>query len=373
MTKTVQERVDLAFAQACMFEPFIGAVLTKVKRVVGDYDGKVTTAATDGFTIWFNPDFVEPLTEKELFGLLLHEAYHIVLMHTWRRGDRDAKLYNIACDALINRDIKSRRYHLPAGGVDIPWVRESMSSEEVYKRLKDEQDEDDSNSNSGGFDGEGDMFDAPADANSADMEAAIITSAQMAKAAGKGSQLIDRILGSIGESKVDWRTELRAMMTSASRSDYSYRRFNKRFISQGLYMPSLYSDDVGGLLVGIDTSGSMTDDDLAAVAAEINAIASDVQPEFVEVVYCDTSVNKVQRFERDENVVLKMCGGGGTRFKPVFDHLVTMEQQPAGMVYFTDMEGNLDELSEPAIPVIWCNTGTRKYKQPFGVLANAQF
>ena len=372
MTKTTQERVDLAFAQACMFEPFIGAVLTKVKREVSDYGGRVTTAATDGFTIWFNPDFVEKQTEKQLFGLLLHEAYHIVLMHTWRRGDRDPQLYNIACDALINRDILERRYHLPDGGVSIPWVKSSMSSEEVYAKLKQDKDEN-GDQGAGGFDGEGDMFDAPADASSADMEAAIIVSAQMAKAAGKGSPLIERVLGTLGNAKVDWRSELRAMMTSASRSDYTYRKFSRRFIAGGMYLPSLHSEDVGGLLVGIDTSGSMTQQDLENVAAEINSIAYDVEPEFIEVVYCDTQINKVQRFERGDEVVLKMCGGGGTRFKPVFDHISDMEQRPAGVVYFTDMEGNLDELVEPEMPVIWCNTGNRSYKQPFGVLANAKF
>jgi predicted metal-dependent peptidase len=204
------------------------------------------------------------------------------------------------------------------------------------------------------------------------MEATIVAAATAAKVCGKGNGLVERVLNSVTASNTDWRNELRAMMTSSARSDYSYRRFSKRFVSNGLYLPSLYSEELGGVLIGIDTSGSMGQRELDIIAADVQQIFDDLQPEYIEVVYCDSSINKVQRFERGDDIKLVVCGGGGTRFKPVFDHIHNMEHPPVGMIYFTDMYGDLKECDDPNIPMIWANLGGSRVEQPFGVMVNVQ-
>jgi len=218
----------------------------------------------------------------------------------------------------------------------------------------------------GGFDGTGDLEDAQDDATRVDMEATIVASAKMAKDCGQGSSMIDRVLERVGEPMVRWQDVCRSMMTESCAADYTYTRPSRRFIGSGLYLPSLRSDALGGLAIGFDTSGSMGPKECNQIAAEIQAIVDDLQPSFVEVVYCDYVVTHVERFERDDPLVLQPKGGGGTRFQPVFEHFANTDERYCGMIFFTDMEGNLQECEEPPFPMIWADIGYSHPQEPFG-------
>jgi predicted metal-dependent peptidase len=156
------------------------------------------------------------------------------------------------------------------------------------------------------------------------------------------------------------------MMTESAAADYTYLRPSRRFIGSGLYMPSLRSDALGGLAIGFDTSGSMGPSECAQIAAELQAIVDDLQPAFVEVAYCDYSVTRTERFERDEPLLLNPKGGGGTRFQPVFEHFAGTGERYCGLIFFTDMEGDLRECEEPEMPTIWADIGYSHPQEPFG-------
>ena len=374
---TLMDRLDLAYSKLGLREAFIAAVMTRVKREVSD---KVPTAGTNGTWVRYNPKFCDPLSDEELFGLVLHESCHIVMMHMWRREGRDPRIWNYANDALINAYIKSRGWQLPKGGVHLGWVREEHSSEYVYNKLKEQQQEQQKSKGGsgsgdgdeaddgmgGGFDGTGDLEDAQDDATRVDMEATIVASAKMAKDCGQGSSMIDRVLERVGEPMVRWQDVCRSMMTESCAADYTYTRPSRRFIGSGLYLPSLRSDALGGLAIGFDTSGSMGPKECNQIAAEIQAIVDDLQPSFVEVVYCDYAVTHVERFERDDPLVLRPKGGGGTRFQPVFEHFANTDERYCGMIFFTDMEGDLRECEEPPFPMIWADIGYSHPQEPFG-------
>ena len=373
----LMDRIDLAYSKLGLREAFIAAVMTRVKREVSD---KVSTAGTNGTWVRYNPEFCDKQSDEELFGLVLHESCHVVLMHMWRREGRDGRLWNIANDALINAYIKSRGWQLPKGGVHIGWVKEEMSSEYVYNKLKEQQQqqkskgggsgdgegEEDDGLGGGGFDGTGDLEDAQDEATRVDMEATIVAAAKMAKDCGQGSALIDRVLEKVGDAKVRWQDVLRSLMTESAAADYTYLRPSRRFIGSGLYMPSLRTDALGGLAIGFDTSGSMGPDECNQIAAELQAIVDDMNPAFVEVVYCDYHVTHTERFERDEPLKLQPKGGGGTRFQPVFEHFAETGEHYCGMIYFTDMEGDLRECVQPDMPVIWADIGYSHPREPFG-------
>jgi predicted metal-dependent peptidase len=263
--------------------------------------------------------------------------------------------------------------------VHIGWVNEEHSSEYVYNKLREQQQDqqqgggngsgegdEDSDGMGGGFDGTGDLVDAQDEATRVDMEATIVAAAKMAKECGQGSSLIDRVLDKVGAPHVRWQDVLRSMMTESAAADYSYLRPSRRFIGSGLYMPSLRSEALGGLAIGFDTSGSMGPQECQQIAAELQAIVDDLQPAFVEVVYCDYAVTHVERFERDDMLTLNPKGGGGTRFKPVFDHFANSDERYAGMIFFTDMEGDLQECNEPDMPVVWADIGYSHPREPFG-------
>ena len=86
---------------------------------------RIQTAATDGSRIFFNVLFTKQLSDENLRGILLHEFLHILCKHRLRRGNFHPRLWNIACDYVINGwIIKSDRYGkdftLPKNGLFHP-------------------------------------------------------------------------------------------------------------------------------------------------------------------------------------------------------------------------------------------------------------
>jgi predicted metal-dependent peptidase len=378
VNKTLLKRLDLAAARMTIMEPFIAAVMTKLPRRVVP----TGTAWTDGSQLAFSSTFCDPLNDDELFGLMLHEAMHVVLMHMWRRDHRDPRLFNQACDAVINRYIRSKNYKLPAGGVDYSWVTDAMDAEEVYAKLAQDPPPPSSGGSSGNSDAQpgdedahglgswgdkGDMRDATDQAQEADVRASIMTAAKMAKACGDKSALVERILGGGLESTVHWSDEVRAILTSSSRDDFTFARVNRRMLASGIYLPAMHSPAMDGLVIGFDTSGSVGVREANQIAAEIRAVVEDLNPAWVEVVYCDSQIAGVQRFERGEDLKLEVMGGGGTRFKPVFDRIEERGEPIAALIYFTDMLGPLMEIPTPSYPVVWANVYGRMGSEiPFG-------
>jgi predicted metal-dependent peptidase len=368
MFEQLEKRVGLTAAKMTLREPFIAAVFTKLNRTFTE-EG---TANVNGKRVQYGAKFCDALDDEELLFVSLHEGMHVVMMHMWRRDGRDPRMWNVANDAIINRMLVNKGYKMPQGGVLIDWVDERMSSEEVYAKLMQDRSGsgkgagEPGDGEAGGWDGEGDLEDAPDAADAADIEATIVAAAKMAKAAGDKSALVDRILSGVLSASVSWTDVLRQVMTSTARDDYTFRRFNRRLISSNVYMPALHSDAMGGLVVGFDTSGSVDDAMCNRIAAEITAIAEDCHPEWVEVVYCDSEVKHTQRFGAGEAIALQPRGGGGTRFKPVFDHVERMGEKVCALVYLTDLEGNVNECVPPEYPVIWAQLGGDPMPVPFG-------
>lgn len=388
--ESLESRLETSASKIGLRQPFIMAATGRLPRIVVD-DNPHMTACTNGEWLKFGRKWVEEYVkdDEELFGLDLHERLHVVLMHMWRREGRDPALWNYANDAIINATIRSMGYRLPAGGVHVDWVTPDMSSEDVYNRLLQEQppsggkggagDGDgkgsgapggDSGGKKGGWDNQGDLEDAPSDASMADMEATIRAAAQMARECGDGSALVNRILGATPKASVNWKDEVRAALTSSARDDFSFRRFSRRMLAHGLYLPALQSDAMGGLVIGFDTSGSMSEDDCRQVAGEIQGIVDDLSPDWVEVVYCDSKIGGTQRFERGDALELKPVGGGGTAFKPVFKYMEDKQaegERIAACIYLTDLDSyDLNSLQEPDFPVVWGNVYGRDKAVPFG-------
>ena len=81
------------------------------------YKGK-PTAATDGNAIHFHPDFINSLNEKQQIAIFAHEISHVVLKHLERRTGKDPELWNIACDASINGNLKKDGLELVEGMIE---------------------------------------------------------------------------------------------------------------------------------------------------------------------------------------------------------------------------------------------------------------
>lgn len=194
-------------------------------------------------------------------------------------------------------------------------------------------------------------------------ELAVGSAAKQAKAMGQLPAGMERFVDESGQNKVPWREVLHRFINQLSRDDYTWARPNRKFVAMGAYMPSLYSERMGPIAVVVDTSGSIDQPTLDAFAAEIRAIVAQARPAKTTVIYCDAAVNHVDTFEPGEDLHFKLHGGGGTDFCPPFEYLEEHGEQPAALVYLTDMYGRFPS-QEPEFPVLWAATSDRE--GPFG-------
>jgi hypothetical protein len=93
--------------------------------------------ATDGVSLFYNPDFVETLNAAALAGTLAHEVMHPALHHHVRRSGRDPKRWNAACDYAINPLLIDAGLSLPEGVLIDDRFR-GMSAEQIYNLLESE-------------------------------------------------------------------------------------------------------------------------------------------------------------------------------------------------------------------------------------------
>lgn len=376
---------------------FFGAILVQLRRVE---DLTQPTFWTNGVELGYNPEFLLHLYKtggvKLVCSAIAHEVMHVALMHMTRRGKRDPNLWNAAGDYFINPQLL--RAKLPLGD---GWLYEtrfdSMSADAIYAVLVKEnppQSQNGQGSGQGtpqpgqGQPGHGQpnakgqcacggmrepknkngqpLTPAERRLKEAGVRRMIQTAVAMAKAAGKMPGGLERVIGEIVNPKIPWEDKLRLFAEVNARNDYSWARPNKKFIMQGVYIPTIESKQLGEMAVVLDTSGSVSDKDLVQPAAEISDILLTCKPSKLHVLYCDTKVAHTEEFTVDDlPLKLKPHGGGGTDFRPPFKWLEEQGIEPILLIYFTDLYCSKYP-PMPDYPVMWAHIGMNKKEVPFG-------
>lgn len=101
------------------------------------------TAATDGNNIYFDPDFFKSLNDEERLFLIAHELMHIKFQHMFRMTEengnkRDAQIWNIATDAIINANLARDGFTIKEGFINIPQALQ-FNAEDLYVKLLEEK------------------------------------------------------------------------------------------------------------------------------------------------------------------------------------------------------------------------------------------
>ncbi len=354
MITPLLKRLQRARTTLLLDQPFFGVLALRLTLIE---DPNCQTAWTNGQVIAFSPTFAATLSNDELIGVLAHEVMHCACGHMWRRNAREPKKWNVAADYAINSIIVEAGLKLPDTALlDAQYT--GRAAEWIFDRLPDQDPN--SGNDPGGCGG---VSDAPAagtagtddSLSETDWQQATRQAAEIAKGQGKLPASLARELDRMLQPKADWRSLLRRFISEIVQADYSWSKPNPRHMPRGFFLPSLHSHACGRLAVAVDTSGSIDDVLLSQFAAEIQAIASEVRPSSIDVIYCDAAVNKVDHFDRDDSIVLHAVGGGGTDFRPVFDHLET-DDPPVALIYLTDLCGSFPTAA-PDYPVLWAVYG----------------
>lgn len=394
MTASAKDKVMQARTNLVLGEPFFGFLLMRMKC---QEDKTCETFWTDGRTIGFNPDYVKGLSLAEVEGVLCHEVLHVANGHPWRRDGREHEDWNEDCDYAINPIVIDSGLALPRNVLLDPRFK-GKSAEEIHglrlKKQKGGQDGQDklgkgkgqgqdqnaqgghgddtqqgSNESSKPDNGPGEVRDFQGSAEEkeqaeAESKVAVIQAANIAQGQGRLPGGMAGLIDQIKHPPVDWRSALLKFVQMSSKADFSWRSPNRRYLGMGLYLPELRSEQLGPVVVAVDTSGSCWGV-LDEFAGALQGILDECKPEKISAVYSDAAVCMVREYEPGDDVTLETAGGGGTSFCPVFDWVREEGIEPACLIYLTDMDGTFPS-EAPDYPVLWAKVGYRGRVAPFG-------
>ena len=128
-------RIQKARTTLLLDHPFFGSLLFRLK---GREQRSISTMATDGVSLYYNPEFVDTLNSATLAGVLAHEVMHPALQHHLRRSGRDPRRWNEACDYAINPLLLDAGLSLP-DGVLVDHRFRGMSAEQIYNLREAEE------------------------------------------------------------------------------------------------------------------------------------------------------------------------------------------------------------------------------------------
>jgi predicted metal-dependent peptidase len=337
---------DKAKATIVLDHPFFGSILLKYPILPNE--SIKTLAVTNRGRIYYNPKFVEALTVQQVVWALCHEAMHVVGQHAQRLHNRKHRKWNFATDAWINDTLDAAKIgeRIP-NTVDIPGSKD-RTSDEIYNGLPDDppggkKGQPGSGDCGGGSgddpskgSGEGDDSDGPqwmdgdpfaddimeegpalTDSEMKEMEAeakvAVAQAAQAAKTRGKMPGALQKFVDQFIESRVPWHDKLERYMVGFAKADYSWTRPNRRFIGQGIYLPSVGNvPRMGTVVIQKDISGSVSQKESQHFDGHTLRIVQDCHPEKIYILYTDSRVAKVDEFGPDDEVTTGYWSGGGT-------------------------------------------------------------
>lgn len=371
MKNTAAEIMVKARTTLVLDYPFFGCLALKLKMEESATD---ETMSVDGRTLRYNAAFVEGLPFAHVLGVYMHEVLHCALCHHTRREERDADRWNDACDYVINPMVLAAGGSLPDGClIDASFAK--LTAEQIYTRLAPPppapQSDDEGQEEAPQGDSKGDaapqpgaVCDAPEkEEDDAEWQVAVKQATQIAKMMGDLPEGFAQMVEAQTRPKADWKAILHRFAQQSAASDYSWRMPNRRYIAQGIYLPEIRSEQMGPMVLYLDTSGS-TAPFMAQFLAEFQSVVDAVSPERVYLVHCDAKVHDVQVFERGEPIdAISPKGGGGTSFLPAFQWATDNDIQPACAVFLTDGEGVYPEHA-PEYPVLWALSN--EYRTPWG-------
>ena len=411
----LETKLAAARTRLILEKPFLGALVMHLPLKASDPKWCETTA-TDARAFYYNPAYIARLTLEQTQFVLAHEAMHCALSHFNRRGHRLKHRWDVACDYAVNMILDEERMQAPDESLMNAAYR-GLTAEEIYPLLHEDppektqdmhlfdndssdgeegQPQDQSNPNPSeeknderqdGQGGEPESSTQPQEADGgegqADTEAQkspppppdpdtldeqwksrLAAAAQAARQAGKLSQSMLRLVDDLLSPQLPWRALLARYMMNAARDDYSFQRTSRR--EGEAMMPRLYSQNVK-VVVALDTSGSVTREELQAFLSEIDALKAQVRAD-VTLHACDDKLDAAGpwHYAMWEAMTLPagLSGGGGTDFRPVFEWIERDRIAADLVVYFTDAQGRFPE-REPGCPTVWLVKG--KSTVPFGV------
>lgn len=406
---------------------FYGLLLMHMIYAVSE---EIETACTDGVRITFGIDFLDSLSDSELDFVMMHEILHVVLQHCFRGDVEDPEAYNIAADIVVNSNImlengmKASSMTLSKYGIAMhvaPDGKEGheYTAEQVYAMLPKNLNKKGNNKSPGSAVGRAKKENkkgnnkSPGSADGRAKKeiakdkhqpvwvwddhsqwgkyeeddtlrdvwvkrfedaAEAIEIRDPSNTRGLLPAFAERILKELKKPQTDWRTILNDFIQEEV-VDYSFAPPDRRFDDSPFFLPDFNGkeDRVEDILFMIDTSGSMSDDMIAAAYSEVKGAIDQFNGKLKGWLgFFDAAIIKPQPFsDENEFKIIKPAGGGGTDFQIIFEYVFhhMSDKLPASIIILSDGDAPfpLEKLAG-GIPVLWL-LNNEEVNPPWGKVA----
>jgi len=350
--------------------PFFLPAIARIEFVAAQFP---PTACVDlRGRIRVNPDFAATLKDSELQFVIAHELMHLLMLHHDRRANREPVRWNIATDLIINRTLKNAATAMGAGAFTMPMDKNGhavgiiatedqaeMTAEQLYSEIPEPNAQQMAAHAAGAVPvgagcgptgpgdepGDDDQPQPTEDHLKRQWRECAAQSQMSGRQAGTqdGNMLADIL--DIPPPKVRWAEVLRGALSraiaEAGRDDVSWSRRSRRSGAE-IILPGGITYRCKASVV-IDSSGSMSDEDLSRCVAETTAIVNNCRVPVFLVVHdhCVQEACWIRPGARNivhSNIKKRMKGRGGTSFNEAYDRV---EKEPGKfnvMVHLTDGE-----------------------------------
>ena len=350
----VKDQLSKATKTLILEEPFYGLFIVGLNKT---YRKDIPTAGVMqngiGVQLTINPEYFASLSDDTRKGLLKHEILHISFGHLLIRDlYADKQLFNIAADLEINQYINTRC--LPEGGLTLESFPElKLPTKAGTKTYYDILSQAKNSGTSPSLDNLLDQMDGTSCYchstwdefdNMPESEKKLIkkqiehqikevaqqTEKRRGNIPGELAELIRRLLN-VEPPKFNWKAYLKRFVGNSSvvYTKKLRRKYNKRYSEN----PGLKIKTKNHVCVGVDTSGSVSTDELKEFMNEIHHMHKTGHK--ITVVQCDTQITSIEEFNPKKDWGIK--GRGGTSFQPVIDHY-NKKRAYTALIYLTDGE-----------------------------------
>jgi predicted metal-dependent peptidase len=369
MREDVLDRIITARIGLLLRHPFFGNMATRLRILAADE--WLPTAAVDGRNLYYNTQFFNAMSNKEIEFVVAHEILHMVFDHLGRRDDRNPMLYNIAADYIVNNTLVRDRIGEKPSIVDCfqDYKYNGWTSEEVYDDLFEEAkkrgeefleelgemlDEHlEMDDDGDGKDDNGEEKDANGNSVSKnkpkyskeelkkikdEIKENMISAAQTA-GAGNVPGEVQRMIKELTEPKMNWREILRQQIQSTIKNDYTFARPSRKGWHSGAILPGMNFDQTIDVAVALDMSGSIGNEQAKDFLGEIKGIMEEYKDYNIKLWCFDTKVYNEQDFSADGGEDLldyEIFGGGGTDFMANWEYMKEQDYIPKKFIMFTD-------------------------------------
>jgi len=395
LDREVREKLITARVGLLIKAPFFGNLATRLELV--NADSWCSTAATDGRRFYYNTEFIKKMRPKEVEFLFGHEVLHNVYDHMGRAGkDRDPKLFNCAADYCVNADLLQFNIGERINPCLFDIKYKGWSAEEVYDDLYDkvqkididdllEQLIDDH------LEGEGELDEEDQDGSEEgnskskrprltaeerqqikdEIREAVLQAAQATGASNLPAG-VSRLIKNMTQPVVDWRELLQQQIASTVKNDFTWMRPSRKSWHIDAIMPGMKPGEQIDIAIGIDTSGSISEQDISAFMAEIQGIMDTYDEYRIQVWSFDTEVYNHREYtsENLEDIAdYDPAGGGGTDFMANWDYMKANNIEPKKFIMFTDGMPYGSWGDENYCDTVFIIKGNETVEPPFGVWA----